>query len=415
MYRRILLLVILSASVAAQETSAPLPVEQPELLPWQVEVPSWFAACATAETALEGASEAVQRARDAFAVGPALPVEMPSVRVGASLFGDPERSQVLLVRADSGAVSIESVEAVGEMGLSFRGTYAGGGSRFQVYVDPDDTTDPSVDDRRRAAFEALSTAILGATATEEDAQEAMSECLATAGRDWRIERAARDGYALTTATRDLTARASTQSYDEARFTIGRGGDLWVSAMTVDERHFLIVNPVTELTGWVPADGAHEASRVRTLLRPKMAEWDREAEERERQLFADTPDLRFVKLVAIENYSLSGFRFEFYNLRAGKTIKYLHVTVRPYDRVGEGISRGAGGGTKTVRLTGPSEPSISTVYTGEFDSLWLSEMVECVRVTAVRAEYMDGSERSWRQSVDSLFEEPMYWNRCPGSR
>ena len=412
------LLVTLSASAAAQGVPPPPPpppAAEPSPLPWHVETPSWFAACEPAETTLTDAGAAVQRTRDALAVGPDLPAEMPAVRVGATLYGDPQRSRPLPARADSGTVRLEGAETVGEIGLSFRGTYAGSGSSFRVYVDPNDTSDPLADDRRKEAHEALSAAVDQATKLEAEAREAVSACLSRSSQDWRVERAARDGYAFATAARDLPARDGVESYDERLFDVTRGGDLWVAAMTIDESHFLVVDPTTSRTGWVPADGVREASRVRTTLRPKMAEMDRQATERERQFMADTPDLRFTKLVAIENYSLSGFRFEFFNLRAGKTIKYLHVTARPYDRVGEAISRGAGGGTTTVRLTGPSEPSTSTVYSGEFDSLWLSEMVECVRVTTVRAEYMDGTERSWRQSVDSLFEEPLYWNRCPGSR
>lgn len=397
----------------ALPAAAQTPAEAPP--PWERTPPAQFIECEPAADTVVDARRALQEARDAVAVGPSLPEPPGAVRLGAPLFGDADLAQELSVRADSGTVALVRAVAVGGDGLVFEGQYAGGGSRFRVYVDPADTPDADALLRYRARARALRAAVGEAEAHVGSADAEAAGCTERAAWAWRERDAWKDEYVLVRATGAAAVRDGTSASAARLYSISEGSTLWVGAMTQDETHFLVRSRAHSESGWVAAYAVPDAEGVRERLRPKMARWDRERAAEQRALFADTPDLRFTELVATGEYSMSGFRFEAYNLRAGKTVKYLHLSVRPYDRVGEPLSSRHGGGIKSVRLTGPMEPSTSTVYTGAFDNLWFSDLVACVRVTAVRAEYMDGTERSWRRSVDSLFNEPQYWNRCPGSR
>ena len=423
----LLVAALLVTSAAVAQTAPPPPAPPPpvpappapeptggvelEWAPWSLTPPERFAACGPDAEAVLAARRAVQEARDAVALGPPLPDPPRSVRVGAPLYADPQRSQALPVTADSGTVALSQAVAVKEE-VAFEGEYASGGSRFRVYLDPADTDDPTASDRRAAAALALRRATSEAQRGVERAEAAATECRETEAWAWRRGKGEAEGYALTRAGSDVVLREGTELYDPRVADVGRGGELWASALTDDEAFAVVVHPASSSVGFVPTVELDDLRYVLAVLRPKMAAEAAAAAVREQELFAETPDLRITKLVAISNYSLSGVRFEFYNLRAGKTLRYLHLTARPYNRVGDAISRRQGGGAETVTLVGPSEPSTSTVYSAEFDDIWLTDLVSCVRLTSVHAKYMDGTERTWRNSVDTLFEDPDYWNRCP---
>ena len=422
----LLVAALLATSAAVAQTAPPPPPPPPapappapdptggvelEWAPWTLTPPEQFAGCAPEAEAVLAAQRAVQEARDAVALGPPLPDPPRSVRAGAPLYADPQQSRALPVTADSGAVALSQAVAVKEE-VAFEGEYASGGSRFRVYVAPADTDDPTASDRRASAALALRRATSEARRGAEQAEAAAAECHKAEAWAWRREKSAAAGYALTRAASDVVLREGTEPYDSRVTAVGRGDELWASDLSDDEDHTIVVHPASASVGFVPTAELDDPRYVLAVLRPKMAAQAEAAAARERALFAETPDLRFTKLIAVGSYGLSGVRFEFYNLRAGKTLRYLHLTARPYNRVGDAISRRQGGGTKTVTLVGPSEPSASVVYSGEFDDLWLTELVSCVRLTSVRAEYMDGTERTWRRSVDALFEDPDYWNRCP---
>lgn len=409
---------ILLACLLAAASSAQSPPEKPAVpaapsggLPWEETPPSAFATCAAEAEAARAAQRAFLEAQSAADAGPPLPGAASGVRPGAPLYGDPQRTRRLAVTADAGTVALTRAVGVGDE-FVFEGTYSGDGSRFRVFVAPDDTDAAGALEQRRAAFVELRAHAAQAAERAEATEAEAAACHDTVEWSWRQERAAAAEYALTRATASTAAKESADDYSARAFSIGRGDTLWIGAMNGAEDHFLVQDVPNSTLGWIPSTAVENPDRVRQTLRPKMERWDRQRQEREQARFAATPDLLFTELVAVGNYSLSGFRFSFYNLRAGKTIRYLYLTAQPYNRVGDVIPRSYGGGSKTVTLVGPSEPSTTTVYSGEFDDLWFTEMVECVRVTSVRVVYMDGTSRSWQRNVDSLFEDAAYWNRCP---
>ncbi len=379
--------------------------------PWDEVPPDHYPACMALNDGVTEAEQAVHDAKADSDLGPPPTPPASTVRESAPLYADPELQRRLPVVGGPSSVAVRR-SLVSAGAVVFEGEFSSGASRFRVYVAASDTDRPDATARYSEAVAELAREVERAEGDVRTAQSALRGCVEAEAWEWRQERAARAEYALTRATRRVSAREDAEPGSPHAFAVDRGNDVWVRAMTADEEQFLVRYVPSHAIGWVDAADVEEPDRVRETLRPVMARWDMEAAEEERAAFAETPDLRFTELVAVGSYSLAGVRFEFFNLRAGKTIRYLHVSVRPYDRVGGAISRARGGGPKTVTLIGPSEPSTTTSYSGEFDDLWLSDVVDCVRVTSVRAEYTDGTERSWVRNVDTLFEDPGYWNRCP---
>ncbi len=84
----------------------------------------------------------------------------------------------------------------------------------------------------------------------------------------------------------------------------------------------------------------------------------------------------------DEYS-SGFEITVENL-AKKTIKYIWLTVKASNPVGDIV------GTKTVRAIGPIASGRDGYY--EFESVFLSKVVERLAIINIKIEYMDGSAK-----------------------
>lgn len=146
------------------------------------------------------------------------------------------------------------------------------------------------------------------------------------------------------------------------------------------------------------------------LRDYVAGLQAAADAIEAGVFESTPDLLITEFRAIGGYSTSGFRLNFQNLKRGTSIDYLRITVQPYNRVGDPLTERNYGGRRTVSAVGPAPAGVDDVYTYESDDLWYTDMVECVRLVSIQAEYQDGRSTTWRRSVGTLFDGGR-WDNC----
>ena len=91
------------------------------------------------------------------------------------------------------------------------------------------------------------------------------------------------------------------------------------------------------------------------------------------------------------YGLASVKFSFTNL-TGKTIKYLTVSMRPYNAVGDVVECTIKNiSLSVVKCTGPYEAGAT--YTLVNENAWVNPTIEKVKIESVEIEYMDGSAES----------------------
>ena len=89
-------------------------------------------------------------------------------------------------------------------------------------------------------------------------------------------------------------------------------------------------------------------------------------------------------------SIGGVSYEmsYYNL-SGKTIKYLHVSVTPFDLLGDDVSSVINGKKQAVlMLTGPLETDDNTSFVWE--NVWFNRTITCTELDSIEITYTDGS-------------------------
>jgi hypothetical protein len=88
-----------------------------------------------------------------------------------------------------------------------------------------------------------------------------------------------------------------------------------------------------------------------------------------------------------------------NISDSKTVKYLRVTWKLFNPVGDPTQgQNSGRSTFETRLVGPIEPEESGY--SEFDNAWYSEVGSCVEIRRIEVEHIDGSSFTY---VDDLAE------------
>lgn len=74
--------------------------------------------------------------------------------------------------------------------------------------------------------------------------------------------------------------------------------------------------------------------------------------------------------------------------SNKRIKYVVLTLKPYNQVGDIAPSTIGGKINArIRKTGPIEPG--SYSGGTWGNLWYNHSISCVELTDIRIEYMDG--------------------------
>jgi hypothetical protein len=83
-----------------------------------------------------------------------------------------------------------------------------------------------------------------------------------------------------------------------------------------------------------------------------------------------------------------YEFSYYNL-SGKTIKYLNVSVTPFNLVGDVVSSATNGKKKAVLMqVGPIETDNKTSFLWE--NVWFNRKIVCIELNSIEISYTDGS-------------------------
>ncbi len=142
----------------------------------------------------------------------------------------------------------------------------------------------------------------------------------------------------------------------------------------------------------------DSVRLKTIEYSKS--WRKIEMERANELYAKAK----AQGIAITDYSVkdeseytngTGYSIDFVN--AGKkTIKYIWFTLSAYNRVKDFIS------TKVVKAMGPIKSGYSG--SGSFSYVWHTDLVETVKLTGIKIQYMDGTFFVAKKPKDAFLSE-----------
>lgn len=113
---------------------------------------------------------------------------------------------------------------------------------------------------------------------------------------------------------------------------------------------------------------------------------------------------FVNFHATEGYSSTGAYFKIYN-SGKKTIKYIWITVAGENAVNDLVKTTSGGYYKTLKGIGPVEPDAMASW--EFDYVWFTDIVEYLRISTIKIQYMDGTFRTVKYNEDMYIGNDAY--------
>ena len=85
---------------------------------------------------------------------------------------------------------------------------------------------------------------------------------------------------------------------------------------------------------------------------------------------------------------TGMEMTFYN-PTKKIIKYVHATVVGYNAVNDPVIE-SGKTSHTLKCIGPIDPGDSGTY--NFEYVWFTDVVETAKLTLIKVQYMDGTEK-----------------------
>lgn len=155
----------------------------------------------------------------------------------------------------------------------------------------------------------------------------------------------------------------------------------------------------------------EKSFLKTNIR-QLVEFGRDyfVEEKEKEMSAERREalqpfintekygLGFIKYNATEGYSSTGANFEIFN-PSKKTIKYIWFTFAGQNAVNDLVRLPNGHYYKTVKGIGP----IGSYETGawSFEYVWFTDIVEYLRLSTIKIQYMDGSVRTLKYN-DAMY-------------
>lgn len=101
-------------------------------------------------------------------------------------------------------------------------------------------------------------------------------------------------------------------------------------------------------------------------------------------------LGFVKYNATSGYSSTGASFKIFN-PSKKTIKYIWFTVAGENAVEDLVKLSSGSYYTTLKGIGPIESYGFGSW--EFDNVWFTDIIEYLRISTVKIQYMDNSVRT----------------------
>lgn len=160
----------------------------------------------------------------------------------------------------------------------------------------------------------------------------------------------------------------------------------------------------------PQEKSFVRSNVRGLVKYaeeyflEQKEVELSAEKREALVpFLETEKygLGFVKYNATSGYSFTGASFKIFN-PSKKTIKYIWFTVAGENAVEDLVKLPGGNYYTTLKGIGPIESYGFGSW--EFEHVWFTDIIEYLRVSNIKIQYMDGSVRTVRYNENMYIGE-----------
>jgi hypothetical protein len=163
----------------------------------------------------------------------------------------------------------------------------------------------------------------------------------------------------------------------------------------------------KITSLTPEDFAVIENNVQKKYREYVRLQEQEAQEKKRiadsleivrvnklNAFIDKAALKGICIYESKPFDVSeytdgtGMEMTFYN-PTKKEIKYIHATVVGYNAVKDPVIE-LGKTSHTLKCIGPMPPNDHGTY--KFDYVWHSDLVETAKVTTIKVQYMDGTEK-----------------------
>jgi hypothetical protein len=115
-------------------------------------------------------------------------------------------------------------------------------------------------------------------------------------------------------------------------------------------------------------------------------------------------LGFIKFNATEDYSSTGASFSIFN-PSKKTIKYIWFTVAGENAVGDLVKLPNGAYYKTLKGIGPVDNA--QIGQWSYDYVWLTDIVEYLKVSTIKIQYMDGTFKTIKYNSKMYIGEEAY--------
>ncbi len=120
--------------------------------------------------------------------------------------------------------------------------------------------------------------------------------------------------------------------------------------------------------------------------------------------AEKYGLGIIKYNVVSDYSSTGASFAIYN-PSKKTIKYIWFSIAGENPVGDLVAITKGVFYKTLKGIGPVESN--GIAEWSFDYVWLTDVVEYLKISTIKIQYMDGSMKTIKYNKNMYIGEAAY--------
>jgi hypothetical protein len=127
---------------------------------------------------------------------------------------------------------------------------------------------------------------------------------------------------------------------------------------------------------------HLQDSLETIRQKKFGEYIKKCELKGIGVFS------FGAVDASEYTEGTGVEMTFYN-PTKKIVKYVHATVVGYNAVNDPVIE-SGKNSHTLKCIGPINPGEDGTY--NFEYVWFTDIVETAKLTSIKVQYMDGTEK-----------------------
>jgi hypothetical protein len=226
----------------------------------------------------------------------------------------------------------------------------------------------------------------------------------------------KDTYIIWSETNILNAQRLTEGFKgDSCIIIGSlkstSDLLWLKVVTPDTIGYVIAEFVSyDPLKVKPLKNNDAIVSTADFLKENKADWliDREKKRQERiaknernkeelKKYISKNDLFIIShsFPETEYLKYPGFKVSIFNCKNSKTIKYTWFTLTAYNPVDDIV------GTKTLQAIGPVYPLKIAEYA--FESVFLSKIVDYIKISGIKIQYMDGSVLVFNKSqIESIF-------------